>query len=65
MGESTLPQGSLGFPIVLIVIKKTLSALLKQSEGQETLGTRLVGECVIEKSGLIFLEYSKNIFKAT
>ena len=28
VGESTLSQGSLGFPIVLIVLTKTLSALL-------------------------------------
>ena len=60
VGESTLSQGSLGLPIVLIVLKKTLSALLKLLKGQETLGTRLVGDCVIEE-----LEYSKKIFKAT
>ena len=36
VGDSTLSQGSLGFPIVVIVLKKTLSALLKLAEGQET-----------------------------
>ena len=39
--------------------------LLKLLEGQETLGTRLARDCVIEESCLIFLEYTKKIFKAT
>ena len=65
VGESTLSQGSLGLPTVLIVLKETLSARLKLLKGQETLGTRLVGDCVIEESCLVFLEYSKKIFKAT
>ena len=33
VGESTLSQGSLGFPIVLTVLKKTLSALLTKTIG--------------------------------
>ena len=65
VGESTLSQGSLSFPIVLIMLKKTLSALLKLWKGQETLGTRLARDYIIEESRLIFLEYSKKIFKAT
>ena len=38
-------EGSLGFPIVLIALMKTLSALSKLSEGQATLGKKLAEDC--------------------
>ena len=40
-----LTEGSLGFPIVLIALMKTLSALSKLSEGQATLGKKLAEDC--------------------
>ena len=65
VGESTLNPRVSWLSDSFDSAKETLSALSKVSEGQETLGTRLTGDCVIEELCLVFLEYSKKIFKAT